>query len=147
MFSKVHKDIERKASNNDRRPSSPSIISSDLTLTGDIVSEGEVHIDGRINGDIRCRVLLVGVNAQIVGSIQADVAKVHGSIEGQLFARSVFLATSAKVSGDITHERLEIEPGAYLEGHCRHMDDPIPAEQAPADLMLTDARDGNKKEK
>ena len=94
MFSKVHKDIEKKASNNDRRPASPSIISSDLTLTGDIVSEGEVHIDGRVDGDIRCRVLLVGVNAQIVGSIQADVAKVHGSIEGQLFARSVFLATS-----------------------------------------------------
>lgn len=84
------------------------------------------------------------MNAQIVGSIQADVAKVHGSIEGQLFARSVFLATSAKVTGDITHERIEIEPGAYLEGHCRHMDDPIPAERAPADLMLTDARDDSK---
>ncbi len=140
MFSKVHKDIEKKASNNDRRPSSPSIISSDLTLTGDISSDGEVHIDGRVEGDIRCRVLLIGVNAQIVGSVQADTAKVYGSIDGHLCARSVFLASSAKVSGDITHERLEIEPGAFLEGHCRHMDDPIPAGQGPADLMLTDAR-------
>ncbi len=140
MFSKVNKDIDSKAFNNDKRPSGPSIISADLAITGDIISEGEVHIDGRVEGDIRCRVLLVGVNAQIVGSIQSDVAKVHGSINGHLCARSVFLASSAKVSGDITHERLEIEPGAYLEGHCRHMDDPIPAEQAPADLMLTDGR-------
>ena len=140
MFSKVNKNIDSKAFNNDKRPSGPSIISADLAITGDIISEGEVHIDGRVEGDIRCRVLLVGVNAQIIGSIQADVAKVHGSINGHLCARSVFLASSAKVSSDITHERLEIEPGAYLEGHCRHMDDPIPAEQAPADLMLTDGR-------
>lgn len=106
-----------------------------------MISEGELHIDGRIEGDIRCRVLIVGVNAQISGAIQADVAKVHGSINGHLCARSVFLASPAKVTGDITHERLEIEPGAFLEGHCRHMNDPIPAEQGPADLMLTDARD------
>lgn len=144
MFSKVKNNIETKAYNNDRRPTSPSIISSDLTITGDLISEGELHIDGHIEGDIRCRVLIVGVNAQINGAIQADVAKVHGCIVGHLCARSVFLASPAKVTGDITYERLEIEPGAFLEGHCRHMNDPIPAEQAPADLMLTDARNSNK---
>lgn len=144
MFSKVKSNIETKAFANDRRPSSPSIISSDLSVTGDLASDGELHIDGRIEGDIRCRVLIVGVNAQINGSIQADVAKVHGGVNGHLCARSVLLASSAKVTGDITHERLEIEPGAFLEGHCRHMNDPIPAEQAPADLMLTDARKSDK---
>ncbi len=140
MFSRVKSNIETKLSDNDRRPSSPSVISSDLSITGDLVCEGELHIDGKIQGDIRCRKLIVGVNAQINGEIQADVAKVHGSITGHLCAKSVFLAAQSKITGDITHERLEIEPGAYLEGHCRHMSDPIPAEQAPADLMLTDAR-------
>ena len=138
MFSRVKNCIETKLGNNDKRPSSPSVISSDLTITGDLVSDGEVHIDGHVEGDIRCRVLIVGVNAQINGSIQADIARVHGSINGHLYARSVFLACPAKVTGDITHERLEIEPGAFLEGNCRRIDDPIPAEQGPADLMLTD---------
>ena len=140
MFSRVKNNIETKISNNDRRPASPSIISSDLSITGDMVSNGELHIDGHVEGDIRCRVLIVGVNAQINGSIQADIARVHGSINGHLYARSVFLASPSKVTGDITHERLEIEPGAFLEGNCRHIGDPIPAEQGPADLMLTDAR-------
>ena len=144
MFSKVKNCIETKLCNNDRRPSSPSVISSDLTITGDLVSDGEVHIDGHVEGDIRCRVLIVGVNAQINGSIQADIARVHGGINGHLYARSVFLACPAKVTGDITHERLEIEPGAFLEGSCRHIDDPIPAEQGPSDLMLTDARQEQK---
>ncbi len=145
MFSKIKHESGTKVVNNDRRPKSPSIISSDLTITGDLVSEGELHIDGVVEGDIRCRLLVVGVNARISGSIQADVAKIHGNVSGLLCARSVFLATTAKVTGDITHERLEIEQGAYLEGNCRHMDDPIPAEQAPADLMLTDERKAEKK--
>ena len=110
-----------------------------------MVSEGEIHIDGTVEGDIRCRLLVVGVNARITGAIQADVAKVYGNVNGLLCARSVFLATTAKVTGDITHERLEIEQGAYLEGNCRHMDDPIPAEQGPVDLMLTDERKNAKK--
>ena len=140
MFSRVKNSAETKISNNDKRPSSPSVISSDLSITGDLVSEGELHVDGHIEGDIRCRVLIVGVNAQINGSIQADVARVHGCINGHLYAKSVILACPAKVTGDITHESLEIEPGAFLEGNCRHIDDPIPAEQGPAELMLTDAR-------
>ena len=144
MFSKIKNGVETKMKNNDRRPALPSVISSDLSITGDLNSTGEVHIDGRVEGDIRCRILVVGVNAQIKGSIQADVARIHGSINGHLYARSVFLASPAKVTGDITHERLEIEPGAFLEGNCRHIDDPIPAEQAPADLMLTDAREEQK---
>lgn len=144
MFSKIKNSIDTKMKNNDRRPATPSVISSDLSITGDLDSNGEVHIDGRVEGDIRCRILVVGVNAQINGSIQADVARIHGCINGHLYARSVFLASPSKVMGDITHERLEIEPGAFLEGNCRHIGDPIPAEQAPADLMLTDAREENK---
>ena len=65
MFSRVKNSIETKAYNNDRRPASPSVISSDLTITGDLVSDGELHIDGHVEGDIRCRVLIVGLNAQI----------------------------------------------------------------------------------
>lgn len=142
--------IKNKSENDSKvifssKSNSPTIISSDLTVQGDLVSEGEIQIDGKINGDIRCRILIVGANAQIKGSIQADIAKVYGSIDGLLFAKTVFLSTTAKVVGDITHEKIEIEQGAYLEGHCCHVDDPIPAEQGPTDLMLTDER--QKKEK
>lgn len=143
MFLKIKNQKENKAVFSSKS-NSPTIISSDLTVQGDLISEGEIQIDGRIKGDIRCRVLVVGANAQINGSIRADIAKVYGSIDGLLFAKTVFLSTTAKVVGDITHEKIEIEQGAYLEGHCCHVDDPIPAEQAPADLMLTDGRSEEK---
>lgn len=146
MFSKIkEKDEKMEKFETDKKSTVPSVLSADLSVVGDLVCTGEVQIDGKIEGDIRCRMLIVGLNAEIHGSIQADFIKVYGNVKGQLCARSVFLAGSARVVGDITHETLEMESGAFLEGACRHTDDPIPAEQAPADLMLTDARNDSGK--
>ncbi len=140
MFPEDKKDIETGIYDENGKTSSSSVIGTETTITGNIISTGELRVNGRIEGDIRCRVLIVDINACVKGTIQADLLKVYGSINGCLYAKSVFLASSAKVVGNITHEQIEIQPGAFLEGHCRHLDDPIPAEQGPSDLMLTDAR-------
>ena len=44
---------------------------------------------------------------------------VNGTINGRIKARSVELFSSAHVVGDIMHEDLSIETGAFLEGHCK----------------------------
>lgn len=99
----------------------PSIISVDMRIVGDLASQGEMQIDGTVEGDIRTRSLLVGETADVKGEILADTVQVHGRITGQIKARSVHLAKKAHVVGDILHEKLSIEPGAFLEGHCRRM--------------------------
>jgi len=125
----------------------PSILSEDILLTGDITSEGEVQIDGKIEGDIRCRSLVIGKTGMAVGIINADEVKVYGAITGQIFAKSVFLAKTARLIGDVTHESIAIEPGAYMEGHCRRVNDPIHAEaNKNPDLMLTDERKDKSKD-
>lgn len=144
MFSKNKNNRDVKTLNEEKKNASPSVLSADLAIVGDLTGSGEIQINGKIEGDIRCRTLIVGANAQIHGSVQADSVRVYGCIDGHICARSVFLAGTARVIGEVTHEDLEMESGAYLEGNCRHTDDPIPAEQAPADLMLTDARDDSK---
>lgn len=99
----------------------PSIVSVDMRIVGDLASQGEIQIDGTVEGDIRSRSLLVGETADVKGEILADNVQVHGRITGQIKARSVHLAKKAHVVGDILHEKLSIEPGAFLEGHCRRM--------------------------
>ena len=103
------------------KSSPPSIISADLKIVGDLNSNGEIQIDGAVDGDIRTKSLLVGENAKIKGEIVADSVFVHGSISGQIKSRSVNLAKTAHVVGDILHEDLVVEAGAFLEGHCKHM--------------------------
>lgn len=105
-----------------KKPAVPSIISVDLRMVGDLDSEGEIHVDGRVEGDIRTRILLVGETANIKGEVVAESVTVHGTVTGQIKARSVALAKTAHVTGDILHESLAIEKGAYLEGHCKRMD-------------------------
>ncbi|WP_413203586.1 bactofilin family protein [Rhodospirillum sp. A1_3_36] len=125
----------QKADSASSERSVPSIISSDLTVTGDLQSAGEIQIDGRVEGDIRCSSLIIGISGAVTGEIRAERIRMHGSVNGQVNAKSVFLASTARMTGDISHESLAIEPGAYMEGHCRRI-------TAPTDLMLTDGKKG-----
>jgi cytoskeletal protein CcmA (bactofilin family) len=99
----------------------PSIISAGLSIVGNMTSDGEVHVDGVVNGDIMADDLTVGADAQITGHIEADVALIRGQVNGIIRARSVTLAKTARVIGDIVHENLAIETGALMEGHCRRL--------------------------
>jgi cytoskeletal protein CcmA (bactofilin family) len=101
----------------------PSIISTDMKIIGNVISEGEIQIDGQIEGDIKCNNLLVGEPASIKGEIVVDSIEVFGTIVGQIKANSVTLAKTAHVVGDILHEFLAIEKGAFLGGHCKRMPD------------------------
>lgn len=137
MFSKASKTPARESRNEPAAKSVPSIVSADLTVTGDLVSAGEIQVDGTIEGDIECRKLIIGTQGSVTGEITADDVRIHGSVSGQVRAKSVFLAATAHMVGDITHESLAIEPGAFMEGHCRRMPD-VSAATAP--LVLADAK-------
>ena len=100
-------------------PVAPSLLSSDLTIIGDLNSNGEVQIDGTFTGDIKVDTLILGATANVVGEVFANSVRIHGKITGQINAKSVSLAKTANVKGDILHEKLAIEHGAHLEGHCR----------------------------
>lgn len=144
MFSK---NKNKPTTSNDKmlKPAAPSIISHDLKIVGDMLCEGEIQIDGQIEGDIRTKSLLVGVAAKVTGGIVADSVRVHGSVVGQIKARVVNLAKTAHVVGDILHEDLAIETGAYLEGHCRRIPEPIkPEDQRKLGIINSGNKEADK---
>ncbi len=100
----------------------PSIIAADLKITGHLVSDGDIQLDGFVEGDFKSRSLTVGETANVKGDVSAESVEVKGTVTGQIRARSVSLAKTARVIGDIEHETLAIEAGAWLEGHCKHLD-------------------------
>lgn len=122
MFSKNQDDDASRSTR-----AVPSILSSDLKFTGDIASDGEVQIDGDTIGDIKCRKLVIGGSGFVQGSIVAEEVVINGRVEGEIRAASVKLAETARVSGDILHESLQITFGAHVEGHCRRLDNVVPA--------------------
>jgi cytoskeletal protein CcmA (bactofilin family) len=114
-----------------RKPGAPptrSVIDAWLTITGNLQSEGEVQVDGKINGDIRCAHLTVGKEASIIGNITAEEVVVRGRVKGVIRANRVILQDSARVESEIFHKRFSIEEGAIFDGHSRIRENPLTAE-------------------
>jgi cytoskeletal protein CcmA (bactofilin family) len=118
MFSKDKEDGKARK----RESSMPSIISPGMRVTGNLSSEGELQIEGVIDGDIKCHTVTVGADSAVTGLIECEDARVLGTVKGEIRARSVFIAASARVSGDIVHETISVEPGAYIEGQLKRLD-------------------------
>ena len=125
----------------------PSIVSADLSIEGNLNSGGEIQVDGVVNGDIRCKALIVGVKGSVVGEVVAQTVRMHGAVKGMIRAKSVFLASTARMSGDVEHESLAIEPGAYMEGHCKRISEAsvapvIESSRQPERTMIGTSRIG-----
>lgn len=99
-----------------------SFISKDAKLTGDIVSIGDVTIEGTLDGKIECRSLTLNGEPSISGSVEAETVHVCGSFEGEIHAKKVLLTKTAKLVGDIFQESLEILPGAIFEGRVARLE-------------------------
>jgi|LNFM01.1.fsa_nt_gb cytoskeletal protein CcmA (bactofilin family) len=102
----------------------PSIIGSDLTVMGNLVSRGEVHVEGEIQGDIHGTNVVVGEKAKITGAIIADEVVVRGHVMGSIRGKKVMLQSTSHVEGDVFHQALAIEQGAFFEGKSRRAEDP-----------------------
>ncbi len=97
-------------------PASASLIGPDVTIEGDFSGQGLVHVEGVIKGGVRVGELILGDSGQVEGAIFADTVEIRGKVKGAIQARTVRLHATAQVMGDIVHETLSMEPGAFFEG-------------------------------
>ncbi len=104
--------------------SAPSIIGPDLLITGNLISKGQVQVDGEVQGDIHSTHVVVGETARITGGIVADEIVIRGHVMGSVRGKRVLLQTSSHVEGDVYHNTLAIEQGAFFEGKSRRTSDP-----------------------
>jgi cytoskeletal protein CcmA (bactofilin family) len=103
----------------------PSVLSSDLTIKGNIRTTGDVQIEGIVEGDIRAHLLTIGEGATVKGEVVADDVVINGRIVGRVRGLKVRLTSTARVEGDIIHKTIAIESGAHFEGSVQRRDDPM----------------------
>jgi cytoskeletal protein CcmA (bactofilin family) len=115
----------------------PSILSSDLTVTGNLRTTGDIQIEGTVEGDVRAHLLTVGESATIKGEIVADDIVVNGRVVGRVRGLKVRLTSTARVEGDIIHKTIAIESGAHFEGSVQRQEDPLASGQAPKQIAAT----------
>ncbi len=106
---------------NDNIGSSVNLIGPGTVIKGDIDTNGDIRIDGSIDGTIKVKgKLVIGNTGKITGDIQCQNAEVFGEIQGQIGVSELLsLKASAKLNGDIVTNKLSIEPGAVFSGTCK----------------------------
>lgn len=113
-----------------------TIIAEGLKIVGNVTADGLVEVRGQIDGEMECTALIVSRAAIVRGAVTADRVQVDGSVEGPITGRDVVLKSGAHVTGDIYHETLTIDSGAYFDGSSRKANLSSPATENPVKIRL-----------
>ncbi len=115
MFFKKSKTPELKNNSNEE----PSYIARDTSIEGNVICDGEIHIDGAVRGSVRAHTCLVDAHGEIHGELVAQNVFIRGRVIGPVTGTNVSIQAGAHVEGNITHETISIENGAYIYGSMR----------------------------
>lgn len=109
------------ARNNEIDSSAINIIRAGTEITGDITCKEDIRIDGKLLGNLKSAgKVVVGEGGLIEGTIECAYATIFGDIKGTTNVNELLsLKASANLVGDITTNKLQIEPGANFSGSCK----------------------------
>jgi cytoskeletal protein CcmA (bactofilin family) len=116
MFSKKHDSTVRQSGNGAMASQTFSVLGPDIAIKGDLTAKMDLHLDGRIDGDIDCTTLVQGESSEVTGAVIAESARVAGTIRGSMTADVLVILKSARIDGDISYGTLTIEEGAQVNG-------------------------------
>jgi len=119
-------------------PPGLSFIGPEVVIAGDVTTGAQLHVDGRIEGHVRCQTLCQGASGVIAGDIVAEEARLAGLVEGTVEARSVVVEASARIAGDVTYESIGIAAGARIDGRLARREAPAASGAAtePAAVLI-----------
>ncbi|MEP7007904.1 MAG: polymer-forming cytoskeletal protein [Sphingomonas bacterium] len=98
-----------------------SVLGADVVITGNIAATADLHIDGRVDGDVHCGSLVQGTESRINGAVKAETARLAGAIEGSVSVRQLTIERAARITGDVEYETIAIENGASIDGRLKHV--------------------------
>jgi cytoskeletal protein CcmA (bactofilin family) len=118
-------------------PSALSFIGPEVVISGDLTTSSQLHVDGRIDGHVRCAQLCQGASGIIAGDIVADEARIAGLVQGTVNAATVIVEASGRVTGDVSYDTISIAAGAQIDGRLARRQ--ALGQSAPPVLIATSA--------
>jgi len=93
----------------------------DTKITGNIDSDGDIRLDGVLEGKLNCKGrVVIGPEARVKGTIFASNAEILGNVEGEITVIELLsLKATAVITGDLVMGKFSVEPGARFTGNCK----------------------------
>lgn len=96
-----------------------TVIGPDIKITGNLEASGDLKIEGNVEGDVRCRRLIVGDGGAIKGRVYSEQARISGAINGSIEAAGLAIEATGVVTGEATYGRLKVTTGGVIEGKIK----------------------------
>jgi hypothetical protein len=116
-----HQDPVKKTEIINNFKSTPTIISPDLKIQGEIFSAGIIEIQGLISGTINGNIVILREDGVFHGTVFAENFSIRGKFEGIIKSKSVSILSKAKVRGEIHYDNLSVEDGANIDGNFKKL--------------------------
>jgi len=126
-------------------PGGFSVIGPDIQITGNVRATADLHIEGRIEGDLDCGNLVISPDAVVNGQVRAETARIAGTIERSVAIRQLVVEAGARITGDVEYESVSLENGAHIDGRMKHSavkpaaGTPVPAVGGMKEFKMIDA--------
>ena len=120
MFSKKPESTDRPSGSSAMAGSTFSVLGPDIAISGNLTAKMDLHVDGRVDGDISCGALIQGEGSEVNGIVVADSARIAGRIKGSISAGVLVIQKTARIDGDVSYGSLTIEEGAQIDGKFTH---------------------------
>jgi len=120
MSSKKKKSDNKMAKNMETDHSSINLIGAGTTIKGEVTSSGDIRIDGKLIGPVTSKgKIIVGNTGVVEGEIYCQNADFFGKIDAKVEVEELLsLKSTARLTGEISSDKLAIEPGAVFTGSC-----------------------------
>jgi len=111
----------RNLSPDERKSEETTIISAGVKIEGKVRSNGNIRVEGEIQGDITSQgSLIIGGNGEVNGQLNADVISIGGNVTGTIKAKNrLTIEEKGNLKGDIFTKTLVIKEGAQFDGKCK----------------------------
>lgn len=130
----------KMARNNEVDASATNFVRSGTEINGDINCKGDIRIDGKLFGNLKSDgKVVVGESGLIEGTVECANASIEGNVKATVVVNELLaLKSTANLVGEITTNKLQIEPGANFSGACK---------MGAVIKGMENAKAGNRKEK
>lgn len=98
----------------------PNRIEKNTKIKGDIISEADFRIDGKLDGNIKTSgKVVIGIDGYIHGKVECVNADIEGNFNGELIVADLLtLKSSAVIEGTVMVSKLAVDPGATFNASC-----------------------------
>lgn len=112
---------KENARNGEQKAGSVNIVGIGTEIAGDLITTGDIRVDGKITGEVKSKAkVVVGATGIVTGNVSSASAEISGEVNGDITVVEVlYLKASAKVNGNIASNQLVIENGANFTGYCQ----------------------------